>query len=74
MKVNLGQSSCYFDLRSNFQLDLSRSKVYILMRLEERNTMVLKLFRYLSYFDSYLRKTVHPQIAFTLTRLGGVEI
>ena len=26
VKVNLGQSSCYFDLRSNFQLDLSRSK------------------------------------------------
>ena len=26
VKVNLGQSSCYFDLRSNFQLDLPRSK------------------------------------------------
>ena len=25
VKVNLGQSSCYFDLRSNFQLDLPRS-------------------------------------------------
>ena len=26
VKVNLGQSSCYFDLRSNFQLDLPKSK------------------------------------------------
>ena len=26
VKVNLCQSSCYFDLRSNFQLDLPRSK------------------------------------------------
>ena len=26
VKVNLGQSSCYFDLRSNFQLDLPSSK------------------------------------------------
>ena len=26
VKVNLGQSSCYSDLRSNFQLDLPRSK------------------------------------------------
>ena len=26
VKVNLGQSSCYFDLKSNFQLDLKRSK------------------------------------------------
>ena len=27
VKVNLGPSSCYFDLRSNFQLDISRSKI-----------------------------------------------
>ena len=36
------------------------------MRLEEGNTMVLKLFRYLSKFKSYLRKTVKPQIAIFL--------
>ena len=32
--------------------------------------------KYLSWFESYLRKTVHPQIAifFTLTRAGGVNI
>ena len=48
VKVNLGQSSCYFDLRSNLQFDLPESKVYVSMRLEVRKTMVLELFRYLS--------------------------
>ena len=33
------------------------------MRVDERNTMVLKLFRYLFWLESNLRKTVHPQIA-----------
>ena len=42
VKVNLGQPSCYFDLRSNFQLDLPRLENICLMRLGERNTMVLK--------------------------------
>ena len=36
------------------------------MLLEERNTMVLELFRYLSQFQSYLRKTVNLTIAFFL--------
>ena len=38
--------------------------------------MVLELFRYLSQFESYLRKTVNPEIAifFSLTRPGGVKI
>ena len=46
------------------------------MRLEERNTMVLKLFRYLSLFESYFRKTVNSQLAvfFTLTLSGGVKM
>ena len=76
VKVNLGQSSRYSDLRSNFQLDLPRSKVYVSIGLEERNAMVLKLFRYLSWFESYCKKAVHPHITiyFTLTRSGGVKI
>ena len=64
VEVNLGQSSCYLDLRSNFHLTFRGQKVYVSMRLEEKNTMVLKLFRYLSWFESYLRKTMHPQIVF----------
>ena len=48
VKVNLGQSSCYFDLRSNFQLGLPSQKVHVSIRLEEINTMVLELFRYLA--------------------------
>ena len=32
------------DLRSNFKIDLSRIKTYGCVRLDERNTMVSKLF------------------------------
>ena len=72
-KVNLGESSCYFDLRSNFQLDLPRSKYMCRCVLEERKTMVLELFRYLSLFEIYLRKTVNPQMAifFSLPNHGA---
>ena len=42
VKVKLGVSSCNFDLRSNFELDLSRSTNKFLMRLGETNPMVLK--------------------------------
>ena len=41
------------------------------MRLERRNTMVLALLRYLYWFESYLRKTVNPQIALFLPDLEG---
>ena len=71
VKVNLGQSSCYFDLRLNFQLDIFRGqKVYVSMRLEERNAMVLKLFRYLFKFESYFLKngTSSNHYLFYLTR------
>ena len=62
VKVNLGQSSCYFDLRSNFNLTFRGKKVYVSMHLEERSAMVLKLFRYLSKLESFFAKN-DPQIA-----------
>ena len=34
----------WYDLRSNFKIDLPRIKTYGSMRLDERNTMVSKLF------------------------------
>ena len=42
IKVNLGQSSCYFELTSNFNLAFRGQKVHVSMHLRERNTMVLK--------------------------------
>ena len=66
VKVNLGQSLCYFELRSNFNLTFRGQKVYVSMRLEERNAMVLKLFRYLSKFDFFLRKMILKSLSFLL--------
>ena len=75
VKVNLGQSSCYFDLRSNFQLNLPRSKKYIFQCNLTRETRWR-----LNYSAIFLsskviceNKTVNLKIAifFSLTRPGG---
>ena len=63
VKVNLGQSSCYFDLRSNSKLDLPSSKS-ICFDASGREKHDSALIIPLSFLvRSYLRKTVNPRIA-----------
>ena len=44
------------EVRSNFQIDLSKHVVYDSTRLNERNTMASQLFSYLSYMKFFFRK------------------
>ena len=77
VKVNLGQSSCYFDLRSNFQLDLPRPKsICFDASWQEKHDGAWNIPLSCLVRKLVAKKTVNPQIAifFSLTRPGGVNI
>ena len=47
------------EVRSNFQIDLSKHVVYDSTRLKERNTMASQLFSYLSYMKLFSKNTIN---------------
>ena len=76
VKINLGQSSCYFDQRSNFQLDLPRSKSiwFDASWREKHDGAHMKPLSFL--VPKVFAKNGTSQICdfFTLNRPGGVKI
>ena len=76
VKFNLGQS-CYFDLRSNFQLDFPRSKSIcfdVSGREKHDGAWIIPLsFLVLKLFAKY-RRSSNCYIYFSLTRPGRVKI
>ena len=76
VKVNLGQSSCYFDLRSNFQFNLSRSKSICLdASSREKHDGSLTILPPFSVRKLFAKNgTSSNCYLFSLTWPGGVKI